>query len=135
VSENYTQKQAKKMARWKPGHSGNLSGRPRGSLNKSTREIKEILADLVSFDVVVRKLFDRAAKGNERAAELLLAYRFGKPSGRDELLIQERQVGDMDLERLAEAALKRLTTGELVEHLEEKLKLSNLGVNPASTVT
>ena len=66
------------MSRYQKGKSGNPNGRPLGKRNKSTEEIKQLLDNEVEFAEVVKKLFSMAKRGNVRAAELLLAYRFGK---------------------------------------------------------
>ena len=76
------------MSRWKKGESGNPNGRPKGALNKSRREIKEILEQNIDFEKIVLKLEERALKGNDRAAEILLAYRYGKPVQRDVVSLQ-----------------------------------------------
>jgi hypothetical protein len=76
------------MAHWEKGTSGNPHGRPRGSRNKSTAEIKDILAANVSFEALVQKLYAMALKGNVKAAELLLGYGYGRPKGSEELRIE-----------------------------------------------
>ena len=99
------------MARFQPGQSGNPQGRPVGSRNRATSEIKEILDQNVEFEDVIKKLFERAQKGNERAAELLLQYRFGRPTAL-ELTLRNEPPDSAALERAAAEALD-----ELREHL------------------
>lgn len=52
---------------WKPGQSGNPAGRPKGSINAATR-----LRKMIDVEALIRRLAESAAKGNTRAAELLL---------------------------------------------------------------
>jgi hypothetical protein len=52
---------------WKPGQSGNPDGRKKGSINASTR-----LRKLIDVEALIKRLSESAAKGNTRAAELLL---------------------------------------------------------------
>jgi len=78
-------------------------------LNRSTREIRAILEERVDFEALVEKLEQRALKGNERAAEILFAYRYGRPVQRQEVeqrhaLIFETEEAEA-AERLAEKAL------------------------------
>ena len=82
------------MARWKKGQSGNSSGRPRGSRNRSTGEIKDLLADAIPFDKLILKLWALTRRGNVRAAELLLAYRYGRPTVALEVVAEE--IGDLE---------------------------------------
>ena len=112
ASVNNNKIQVKTMARFQPGQSGNPQGRPVGSRNRATSEIKEILDQNVEFEDVIKKLFERAQKGNERAAELLLQYRFGRPTARDELTLRNEPPDSARLERAASEAL-----AELREHL------------------
>lgn len=79
------------------GHNKS-TGRPSGSLNKGTQEIRAILAERIDFGVVVDKLYELVQgvtvqetqkNGDEiiytrppdsKAAQILLEYGFGKPS-------------------------------------------------------
>ena len=108
------------MAQWKPGQSGNLKGRPTGSRNRGTREIREILDEAVDFPCLVEKLYERAMKGNERAAAILLEHRFGRARASDELTLRA-SAGDLpDLSDVAPEALN--------EELLKRLKLSSQGI-------
>jgi hypothetical protein len=60
-------KQTKRSAAWKPGQSGNPAGRPKGIPNPQAR-----LRKLIDVEALIRRLSESAAKGNTRAAELLL---------------------------------------------------------------
>jgi hypothetical protein len=62
------------------GTSGNPNGRPKGALNKSTRQISEIIHDNVDFDVLIRRLNERANEGSDTACRLILEYGHGKPT-------------------------------------------------------
>lgn len=53
--------------KWKKGQSGNPAGRPKGSLNPQTR-----LRKMIDVEGLIKRLEASAAKGNTRAAELLL---------------------------------------------------------------
>ena len=53
--------------RWGKGVSGNPAGRPKGIPNPQAR-----LRKLIDVEAIVAKLSESAAKGNTRAAELLL---------------------------------------------------------------
>ncbi|MGB5874914.1 MAG: DUF5681 domain-containing protein [Bacteroidota bacterium] len=93
------------MARWKPGESGNPAGRPVGSRNRATSEIREILDQNVDFTEVIKMLDERAKGGSERAAELLLLYRYGRPTSRDELTLRNGPPDTAGLEKAAAEAL------------------------------
>jgi hypothetical protein len=84
------------MAHWKQGQSGNPKGRPAGSKNRSTAEIKDLLAEVVPFEELVVKPWKLTKRGNVRAAELLLAYRYGRPTA--SLEVEAVDTGDI-LER------------------------------------
>lgn len=57
----------KKQHLFKPGKSGNPSGRPKGTPNPQAR-----LRKLINVEALIKRLMENAAKGNTRAAELLL---------------------------------------------------------------
>lgn len=59
--------QRKNSGGWKPGQSGNPAGRKKGSINVATR-----LRKMIDVEALIRRLSESAAKGNTRAAELLL---------------------------------------------------------------
>ena len=69
--------------RWKKGETGNPNGRPR-----KLPELSVLLADvlgeqtkegLTAAEDILRAMYARAAKGDTRAAELLLDRAYGKP--------------------------------------------------------
>jgi hypothetical protein len=95
------------MAQWKRGQSGNPAGRPVGSPNKWTKEIREILDENVDYQDIVQKLYAAAKRGNVKAADILLSYRFGRPTVREEVTIDTSN--DMEgLVQKAEEVLLRL---------------------------
>ncbi|WP_297926040.1 DUF5681 domain-containing protein [Metallibacterium sp.] len=53
--------------RWKPGQSGNPKGKPPGTLGIASK-----LRQQIDVKAIIAKLSESAAKGNTRAAELLL---------------------------------------------------------------
>lgn len=78
------------------GVSGNPKGKPPGTRNKSTEEVKKLLDANVKFPQVIKRLYEltqgvEIAKQTEQgtkyysekpdayAARVLLEYRFGKP--------------------------------------------------------
>lgn len=62
-----TEKPRKIAGPWKPGQSGNPAGRKKGSINAATR-----LRKMIDVEALIQRLSESAAKGNTRAAELLL---------------------------------------------------------------
>lgn len=52
---------------WRPGQSGNPAGKKPGTLNAASR-----LRKMIDVQAIIAKLSESAAKGNTRAAELLL---------------------------------------------------------------
>ena len=61
---------------FKPGQSGNPNGRPR-----KLPALDKLLSDKddSEYEAVVKAIFDRAKKGDMKAAELLLNRAYGKP--------------------------------------------------------
>lgn len=65
------------------GKSGNPKGRPKGALNKVTRDAKTLCIELVS-DPAYQARFQKAWRTRTlpaRLEELVWAYAFGKPTG------------------------------------------------------
>ncbi len=59
-----------KPGRFKPGQSGNPSGRPKGALNKTTMALRAIMQDRA--EAVLQALIDQALAGDVGAAKALL---------------------------------------------------------------
>lgn len=68
---------------FKPGKSGNPKGRP-----KAPPDLKELLANMLSKPVdqqrtaaeaILQAMYERALKGDTKAADLLLNRAYGKP--------------------------------------------------------
>lgn len=68
--------------RWKKGESGNPNGRPR-KLPELDKLLAEVLGEekdgISAAEVVLKAIRAKAAKGDVRAAELLLDRAYGKP--------------------------------------------------------
>ena len=65
--------------KFKKGHSGNPKGKCPGTLNKSTKEIKELIKSIVDFVPLIKRLAVLANRGNVPAMKILLEYAYGKP--------------------------------------------------------
>lgn len=88
-----------KATQFKKGQSGNPKGRPKGSLNAAT-VMKKIAAEMVTvpengreirmskLELLLRKIFHRAAKGDNRSTDITL-----------HLVDQESDVADPAVER------------------------------------
>jgi hypothetical protein len=65
------------------GQSGNLHGRPKGAVNKTTREIKAIATRLVEDPEYMKSLRERLIAGTAGPLEpVLFYYAYGKPIDR-----------------------------------------------------
>lgn len=73
-----------------PGQKGNAGGKKGRSGRKSKAEemgLAALLGECWTMDsrrAVIRKLSDLAQQGNDKAAALLLAYAYGKPTEKHE---------------------------------------------------
>jgi len=73
------------------GVSGNPLGRPVGSKNKSSIELKSFIQGQVDLKWLVGKLQDLAEEGDLVALRLLLEYGYGKP-----LSVQDVKTVELD---------------------------------------
>lgn len=101
-----------KEHRFKPGQSGNPRGRPRGArgVNATVRKVLEQKTSvqtsggtkkMAHVEVIIRKLLERALKGDTKAAEkLLLMYRTAAPEE-----VAEREVVSNDDVSAGDAAI------------------------------
>jgi hypothetical protein len=64
---------------YEKGQSGNPKGRPKGALNRSTKELRTLIRDTVDFSEIVGKLNTLAKEGNLPAVKMLFAYGYGNP--------------------------------------------------------
>ena len=104
------------MAKWKKGESGNRHGRPRGSRNKASIEIRQLLATTVDFAAIVEKLEEKALEGSEQAARILLEFGFGRP--RQELELSTRYTSINLISQVSRSLLK--SPDEAKEIVEEQ---------------
>jgi hypothetical protein len=71
---------SRKRTRFRPGRSGNPSGRPKGTPNKATQEIRESSRRLLVDPAYVDQLKRRIIAGKAPHMETLLHhYAYGKP--------------------------------------------------------
>jgi hypothetical protein len=110
IAESFVE--AGKPYRWKPGVSGNPSGRP--AVQKLSAAIRQVLGEPVPggggityAQAIARKLADRAAAGCVRSAELLGDRAEGRPT----------QSLDIELTALAQR-FESMTREELLTYAE-----------------
>jgi hypothetical protein len=94
-----------KPYRFQPGHSGNPSGRPKGSISLTARLRKELekqvqLADgtkIKAIDAIVKKMVIEAIRGNER----LITLAFERIDGKELDKEAEDKANELQAERSA----------------------------------
>ena len=64
-------------------------GREKGTPNKATQDIKEILNEVVDFGKVVGTLYKMSLAGDSPASKILLEYGFGKQKQKMDLKVEE----------------------------------------------
>ncbi len=108
--------EANRPYRWKPGQSGNPSGRP--AIQKLSAAIRNILGqsvpglDGVTYaELIAETLAEKAAAGDVRAAEILADRAEGRPS--QSLDLQVTQLTERFEKMSREELLKYAQTGEL----------------------
>jgi len=101
----------KQESRFQKGQSGNPGGRPKGSLNKTTRACQEMLNG--EAEAITRKAVDKALKGDMTAIKLclerLLPQRKEAPVNVNLPAINK----DSDLPKFTAALIEAVTTGEI----------------------
>lgn len=74
--------------KWKPGESGNPNGRPR-KLPDLDRLMEQILGEekdgITAVEAILKTLRQKAARGDTKAANLLLDRGYGKPKQKTEI--------------------------------------------------
>ena len=96
------------MSRFKPGQSGNPTGKPRGTKHASTRLREAVQGDLPKILAVLR---DRALGGDVQAASLLLSRCL--PPLRPESTSHVIRLTGKSLGERAEAIVNAAVSGEL----------------------
>jgi hypothetical protein len=73
-------KKQRKTVPYQPGQSGNREGRPKGALNKATREAKEFAEKFLCSPAYRKSARERVLAGEANHLEVLWHhYAFGKP--------------------------------------------------------
>jgi len=68
------------MPKFKAGASGNPHGRPKGALNKATRDIRAFARAMLEDPAYIESLRKRMARGTAGQVEnLIYHYAYGKP--------------------------------------------------------
>lgn len=103
---------------YKPGQSGNPSGKPKGTLNMATilkmiGEEEVTLKDgrkLPANTLILKKMYEMAAKGDMRAIKTAIEYNLGKPHQR--VIVEGNEERPLNLE----------ITNDYLAKLQEGLK-------------
>jgi len=61
------------------GKSGNPEGRPKGSPNRTTKELRQLIREVVDWEDFFCTLASQAKEGNLQASKLILLYGYGVP--------------------------------------------------------
>lgn len=99
------------MSKFKPGQSGNPSGRPKGALNKATLAAQALLDGEV--EVLTRKVVELAKDGNPMALRLCLERLLPPRKDRPVILNLPEIKGAEDLPQLLDAILEGVARGEI----------------------
>jgi hypothetical protein len=106
-----TDKTEKKQGRYKKGQSGNLNGRPKGSLNQTTLACMELLSG--EAEAITRKAVNMALKGDITALRLCLERLVPQKKERPISINLPAIEKDADLPTFTGALLEAVTRGEI----------------------
>ena len=99
------------MAKFKPGRSGNVSGRPKGSLNKTTLASQALLEG--EAEALTRKAVELAKEGNPMALRLCLERLLPPRKDRPINFTLPKIAGAADLPPALTAILKAVAQGKI----------------------
>jgi|TARA_R110000764_G_scaffold11749_3_gene35134 hypothetical protein len=101
------------LTSWKKGQSGNINGRPKGSLNRSTiakkwlttdqeykNPLTQDLENLSQEDIMTLALINKARKGDVSAYKALMDSGYGNP--KDSLDINTAETINIDFKEIIE---------------------------------
>ncbi len=97
---------------FKKGVSGNPSGRPKGSYNKITRDIKNIMFD--EAGAISRKCVELAKAGNSKAMSICMDRLFVKPKHSPVEIKNFPNIDKMeDIPKLTNFILKKISSADI----------------------
>ena len=107
--------------RYKKGVSGNPNGRPKGALNKSTNQVRDILtkAHANNFDLIMQQIDEMSLKERLQFNRDILPYIAPKLSNiaiKEDAMTYDEMVQDLQMRE----SLKTLSTDELLKLLKEE---------------
>jgi hypothetical protein len=107
--------------RYKKGVSGNPNGRPKGALNKSTNQVRDILtkAHANNFDLIMQQINEMTLKERLQFNRDILPYIAPKLSNiaiKEDAMTYDEMVQDLQIRE----SLKTLSTDELLNLLKEE---------------
>tara|TARA_R100000951_G_scaffold109479_1_gene106639 strand:- start:2146 stop:2475 length:330 start_codon:yes stop_codon:yes gene_type:complete len=107
--------------RYKKGVSGNPNGRPKGALNKSTNQVRDILtkAHANNFDLIMQQINELTLKERLQFNRDILPYIAPKLSNiaiKEDTMTYDEMVQDLQMRE----SLKMLSTDELLNMLKEE---------------
>lgn len=107
--------------KYKKGVSGNPNGRPKGALNKSTNQVRDILtkAHANNFDLIMQQINEMTLKERLQFNRDILPYIAPKLSNiaiKEDAMTYDEMVQDLQIRE----SLKTLSTDELLNLLKEE---------------